>query len=96
MVFLNINDPETEFFLQQVAQMENVPLVEKVREAIREYKARHYDGVYFSKQEVEIDLRKTKHELKRMEETKPELELKLKKLESILSSKENDLKEKSE
>lgn len=68
--------------------LENFPnRSELMRQALREFKARHYDGVYFNKQEALDD--KEKYE-KQLKEAKDKLE----KINKLLTKKvDDDVKE---
>lgn len=55
----------------------------KVHEALREYKLRHYDGVYFSEKEVMRDKKKYENQFAEAKE-------KLDKIKKLLKEKENE------
>ena len=86
MSIIHLNEIELEKFLANFGNKTEI-----VREAVREYKQRHYDGVYFSKEEMLEDIIKYEKQLK---ESKEKLEL-LKKLleDSDVKNDTNDTTE---
>lgn len=64
MVVVSIHDPETIIWLSAFPNKSKV-----VNKAVMEYKARHYDGQYFKKEEIEFDIEKKRQEMKELEDT---------------------------
>ena len=78
MAIVNIYDTELWEWLTNFPNKSDV-----VREALREYKARHYDGVYFSEEEAIRDKKKYEKQLTEAKE-------KLEKINKLLKEKERE------
>ncbi len=63
MVIISVSDPIIVLWLDNFKNKSKV-----VNQAVAEYKARHYDGVYFNKLEIEADIQKHKHKIKELEQ----------------------------
>lgn len=82
-MIVSILDTELEAWLNTYKNKSKI-----IREAVREYKQRHFEGVYFTKKEVLKDIEKHEKNLQEAEMNLPKLKKLLKKIEEKESTKE--------
>lgn len=64
-IIVNVTEPTVILWLNNFKRGDKAPIVNK---ALMEYKARHYDGQYFTVKEIEADIKKKEHEIKKLED----------------------------